>query len=184
MQVKLLNKRIDYDGSQLSSHFIYNNCGILGDAAVSFRGACDVYDDFMVDLEDLKNKKSIRSLDMLHFICEFYDLSLKHAVTLQRLFICVIKEEIEKLTSKKVERAGDDLFIGKKKLSISIATSSLVSSLIHIGINISSKATPVPTVSLNDLKIDWQKFAKGVLIKMKKEYDGILKALYKVKPVN
>ncbi|MBI2093086.1 MAG: DUF366 family protein, partial [Deltaproteobacteria bacterium] len=42
MNYKMLQKRINYDGSQLRSHFVFEAGGILGDGAIGFIGACDV----------------------------------------------------------------------------------------------------------------------------------------------
>jgi hypothetical protein len=42
-----------YDGSQLRAHWVLSRTGIVGDAAVGFRGPCRVRDDEMADLADL-----------------------------------------------------------------------------------------------------------------------------------
>ena len=137
----------------------------------------------MVDLEDVLNNDSIKSNDMLHFIIEIFDLDIKHAVMLQRLFVCIIKETIEEMSKHKLTRKGDDLYLKDSKLNISIATKSAVSILIHIGINICSKDTPVKTISFHDLKINWTNARDIIMHKFKDEFEDIYKAISKVKPV-
>ncbi|MFH1452356.1 MAG: DUF366 family protein [Armatimonadota bacterium] len=184
LTAKFIEKEINYDGSQLSPHYIYTNFDILGNAVISFAGKCDVKLDKMVDLADVKENASIYSEKMLHFIAEFFDNNLVKSIYRQRLFICVIKEIIEnRIGDCKITRSGDDLYIDDKKLTVSIATVSPVSSLIHTGINISSKKTPVKTISLEDLGLDYRDIANKILEVFKEEEKGIYAAKCKVKPV-
>lgn len=189
MQTKLINKRINYDGSQLSSHWIFKNTGITGDAAVVFTGGCDVSPAFMVDLEDLSTHSSIYSLEMLHFIAEFFDHDLEKSILRQRILICIIEEVIKKdRKNLDIQREGDDLYLLKKgkrlKLTVSIATVSPVSTLIHAGINIISDKVPVPACGLKEIKIrDSKKFGLNVLKRFSEEMSGVLYARTKVKPV-
>ena len=62
-----------------------------------------------------------------------------------------------------MERRGDDLFCQDRKLSVSIATLSPVSSMIHLGLNISAKGAPVPAVGLEDLEVPVRPLAEAVL---------------------
>ncbi|WP_031513974.1 DUF366 family protein [Desulfofalx alkaliphila] len=148
---KFIQENITYDGSQLSSLWAFRNFGLQGDSIVSFRGSCEVKIDAMVDLADVRDGDSIYSEDMLHFIVEHFDMDLEKAVTRQRLLITIIKELLEELTGCRLKRKGDDLYHGENKLSVSIATLSPVSSMIHTAINISSNNTPVPTISTSEL---------------------------------
>ncbi|RLF91350.1 DUF366 domain-containing protein, partial [Thermococci archaeon] len=58
------------------------------------------------------------------------------------------------------ERKGDDIYVGDRKLSISIATISPVSIKIHIGINVTSRGVPqdVKAIGLQELGIDPEEF--------------------------
>jgi hypothetical protein len=80
-----------------------------------------------------------------------------------------------------ITRRGSDLYDGDAKLSISIATVTPLSSLIHFGINIVSDNTPVKTKGLKNFDIDPHKFAEQVMTKYKEEYANIDKARCKVK---
>lgn len=51
-----------------------------------------------------------------------------------------------------VKRKGDDLFI-TIKLSVSIATKSTVSTLVHTGINLVSTGAPISVSSVKDMEI-------------------------------
>ena len=82
-------------------------------------------------------------------------------MVLRRLLVMIIKEVIEEIKPEIfVERKGNDLFIevdeegvNYRKLSVSIATASPVSTLIHVGVNVTSDNTPVPTFGLADLEV-------------------------------
>ena len=192
MKSKWIDESIIYDGSQLRSSFGYSQYGILGDSIISWRGACDIHKDRIVDIEDLLNKSEIYSQEMVHFIIEFFDQPLSTAVAYQRLFVTLIKDVIFQFLSKasqtvptkyyeKLERRGDDLYFEDKKINISIATISPLSSLIHVGVNVSSEGTPVSTMGLNDFNIDPYEFSKKLMGCFVKEYTSMRKAMCKVK---
>lgn len=184
MKSIFISKRIDYNGSQLRSGWIVENAGPSGDAIVSFIGGCDVRPEFMVDLEDLKAGLSIYSEEMLHFIIEHPSMKLSEAVARQRLFVCIIKETLEGLVQDlKLRRSGNDLFEGDKKLSISVATKSPSSGLIHTGVNISSRNTPVKTTCLRDHDIAPKYFAELILKRYTEEVESIDRCIKKVKMV-
>jgi hypothetical protein len=166
MQYKFIPQKLNYDGTQLRSLFGYIDHGVLGDSIVAFEGACDISFEHMVDGEDFLAGSAIHGGSMLHFIIEEFGASLELAVTRQRLFASIAFEALSKLLreSKNSEvlsdileseffRLGDDIYLGDRKLSISIATRSPVSSLIHFAMNITNENTPVKTVSLSDFDL-------------------------------
>lgn len=183
IKTKFTEKEITYDGTQLRPHFIYENFDICGDAVVAFTGKSDVKLENMVDLADVKQSQPIYSEKMLHFIGEFFESNLGKNVYRQRLFMAVIKDIISAHKHIKIERRGDDLYIKDKKMTVSIATVSPVSSLIHIGVNISSRNTPVKTIGLHDLKLNPKKIAEKILKAFEEESKGLYVAKCKVKPV-
>lgn len=180
LEIKYLDEKIAYDGSQLAPHWIYKKTGIMGDVAVSFIGSCDVSDDQMADLEDLLQHKTIKADKMLHFIIELFGKDCVLATAIQCLFISEI-QNVLLLNKIPVKKEGDDLFIGEGKLSISIASVSPVSALIHIGLNISNSGTPVKTSSLEDLGIEPRTFSSEVLKRFDYEYTRIILAASKVR---
>lgn len=144
------DKKIEYNGKQLSSLWAYRNFHLQGDSIISFRGSCRIQFTEMVDLEDVLARSPIYGSDMLHFIVEHFDRDLEKMVLRQRLLIAIIKEVLEK-DGHRLTRAGDDLYIDERKLSISIATSTPVSVMAHAALNIDSRGTPVPAIGLGDL---------------------------------
>ncbi len=183
MKTLFIEKKIDYLGIQLAPHWIYNNYKLLGDAAVSFIGEADVTIDHMVDLADVQEKGFIYSPLMLHFIVEHFDTDLTLAIFKQRMLMVAIKEELEQYEIYP-SRRGDDLYINKKKLSVSIATRSIVSTLIHVGLNIKTEGTPVPTIGLEELGIpDIKALAVNVMDRYKQELEQIAEARCKVRGV-
>lgn len=178
MQTKYLETTETYDGAQLTSLRNYLTHGLLGDSIVAWVGPCDVALDHMVDGEDLRADARIAGDLMLHFILETFDTQLVAAVALQRLFACVVRDE---LAVPDLRRDGDDLFVGERKLSISIATQSPVNSLIHFAVNVVNEGTPVETCALNDFGIEPRAFAEKVMAAFAREYEGIRQAARKVR---
>jgi len=201
-------REIAYTGEQLRSHWAYRSYDLLGDSAVAFVGPCDVRPEHMKDVEDVKAGSRIYSESMLHFIVEHFGCGLEEAVLRQRLLIAIMGEnlnrrvgqsaanagrggqrkkgrlgdsEIRRLESRQVVRRGSDLYDGDFKLTVSIASVSPVSALIHAGINISSRNTPVPTRGLADYGIEPREFAEGILSGYAAECEGLLRARCKVR---
>lgn len=187
MKTKWLKQTEKYDGTQLRSLYAYLGHKILGDSAVAWRGACEVTFDHMVDGEDLLDRSAICGSDMVHFIVEVFDHKLMTGVLLQRLFATIVRDVLYKMSpvrNLRILREGDDLYWKGRKLSISIATSSPVSTMVHFAVNVSTKGTPVETAGLEDLRIHPQKFALRALEILKNEFETSLEATRKVRPVS
>ena len=184
MKTQLLEQEIKYEGWQLSPHWIYKNFKIQGDATVAFIGECEVKLTEMVDIEDVINDEPIYSKSMLSFISEQFNVGLVEGVFRQRLLICIIKEALEKIGFK-ITINGDDLFFDGRKLTVSIATKSINSVLIHTGINIDSTGAPVKASGLtSELGIvDIKELAQEILTKYSDEIDDIVMASTKVRGV-
>jgi hypothetical protein len=176
-----------YDGRQLRSLFAYLEHKILGDSCVAWQGPCSVGFDHMVDGEDLLAKAEIAGSDMVHFIIEIFDQNLMSGVLLQRLFASIISDVLTEISPVKdlhLSRSGDDLYYKKRKLSISIATRSPVSTMLHFAVNVSNEGTPVETACLKDLKVDPKRFADKCLAALRSEYMDCIVATRKVRPVS
>ena len=183
--LKLIDQEIPYTGRELSVHWIYKTFGIQGNACVAFCGPCDVKKDQLVDLEDVIGDKFIFSQKMLHFLVEIFDPNLEKAVLRQRLFMSLIKDELDlRVHYPTFIRVGDDIYEGEAKVTVSIATASPVSTLMHVGVNIDSRNTPLLTMGLTDYKIDPFDFARSILEKFERELSGIQRATTKVTPAH
>lgn len=184
MKTKLIEEEIKYIGSQLAPHWIYKNFKLQGDAIVAFIGECEVKLTEMVDIEDVINNEPIYSKLMLSFITEQFGVELVEGVFRQRLLICIIKELLEE-RGVFVVRNGDDLMINGRKLSVSIATKSTTSILIHTGLNILSEGAPVKASGLtSELGIeDVREFALEVMKRYSEEIEDIKLASTKVRGV-
>lgn len=183
LKYKFITRKITYTGEQLSSHWIYRNFNFLGDALVAFIGPAEVK-EHLVDMVDRKEKKIIKSELMLHFIAEHFNEDLEKTILRQRLFINRLALSINKLLGKNIITCrGNDLYAGDKKFSVAIATSTPVSTVFHLGLNILSSGTPVKTIGLKDLSIS----PRAIALKMLKFYHEELKELElcraKVRPV-
>jgi hypothetical protein len=180
VKTRFIGDEIAYDGAQLRAHWILRTFGITGDALVAFVGPCSVRLEEMADLADFAGP-GIAGDRMLHFLWERFDeASLEAGVVRQRLFACMAAEAIA-ARGVVVRREGDDLFIAERKLSISIATRSSVSSLLHFAMNVSTDGTPVPTAGLDEVGIDPAELARDILQRVAAEEESIHEARVKVR---
>ncbi|GAB4159313.1 MAG: DUF366 family protein [Planctomycetota bacterium] len=175
-------EREPYDGSQLAAHWILRRHGISGDALVAWRGPCLVPVEQIADLEDVDGP-GIRGDDMVHFLWESFGASdLRIAVLRQRLLAARAREALEDLgANQRIRRSGDDLYVGDGKLSISIATVSPVSALIHFAVNARPTGAPVPISSLSEIGVEPTSFARELLDRTAAEEDSAAGAIAKVR---
>lgn len=187
METLFIEKKFAYDGSQLRSLFAYLDHRILGPSIVAWEGPCNIPKTHMVDGEDLLANAVIQGDEMLHFIIEVFDRDLFAGVAIQRLFASICKDYIQShskiVNIETLKRDGDDIYLAEKKLSISIATKSPVSTMVHFAMNITNKGTPVSTLSFEDLKLNPKKVAEDVMNLFRNEYLNIVEATQKVRPV-
>lgn len=185
MKTGWLAERIAYDGAQLRAHWILRRTGMVGDALVAFRGPCRVAAAEMADLADLLDGPGIAGDDMVHFLWEsFSEGDLLRAILRQRLLAATAREVLEarrSVAGPPLRRSGDDLYLGEGKLSISIATRSLVSTLIHFAVNVTSSGVPVRCAALADLGVEPEGFAHALLQRAAEEHASILVARAKVR---
>jgi hypothetical protein len=188
----LKGKTIEYDGSQLSPLWAYTNFDVQGDSVISFRGPCNVSEEFMVDMEDRRKHTAISSPDMLHFIIEQFSVGINEIVLVERLLAMVITELLRDVIDEEadVEREYDNIYAaapGQKeraKLNVSVATVSPVSGLIHFGLNITGEGAPVEAVGLEELGVgDINKFAVDVAKFLIDEVKNVGIDASKVRPV-
>ncbi len=168
----------------LRPHFAFRRFGIAGDAVVAFLGPCDVRGDELVDLADRRAGETIVAALMLHFIIEHFGIPLGEAVWRQRFWAALCAEELNRLVAGgPVRREGDDLFVGESKLSVSIATISPTSALIHFGVNVDPTGAPVAAADLRRLGVNPREFASAVMTAYAREADGAAAATAKVRGV-
>ena len=181
--------KMDYDGSQLKHCLAYEYKKVLGSTISYFIGAAAVK-EHLVDLEDSLANDFIKSKKMAHFVIEIPGASITEAVLWQRLFITKCIDWIHANRSIRdimwFNRDGDDILIALvegdwKKLSVSIATLSRFSGLIHVGINIEvGPDCPVKAIGLSEITSNISQFAKIVAKEFAEEYTDIVNATYKV----
>jgi hypothetical protein len=192
LQTRCADEVIPYTGEQLHSLWIYRHFDLVGDSAVAFLGSCDVKPKHMRDVVDLKEGSSIRAEEMLHFIIEHFDLDLEKMVLRQCLFMTLMAEQLNRGLATRggrcdparpaIRREGSDLYDSERKLTVSVATLSPVSGLIHAGINISCRGTPVPTAGLDNYDIAPREFAEAMLKAYAGEMAMVHHARCKVRP--
>ncbi len=177
-------EELAYTGHELRPHFLLERLGVQGSALSAFRGACKVDTAELVDWEDRLAHDRIEARSMVHFLGEFFGLTLREGVLFQRLLMAIMRDEIQAVIPQiAVHRDGDDLFALERKLSVSIVTASPVSILLHAGINIDPVGAPVPAIGLAELGIDPVTWSERVLRRVSEEWDSMDWACTKVRPV-
>ena len=183
MQWCWLSQEIPYTGRELRSGWIADIAGLEGDAIVAFVGPCEVPLEHMVDMEDVRRGVPIAAAQMLHFLAEHFDTDLARTVLRQRLLVCLAAEILNQTTMRQIRRDGDDLFVEDRKLSVSVATGSPTSTLIHLGVNIDPSSAPVPAVGLDELSISAPEIAKQIMAAYIEEMQSCQTAHNKVRRV-
>jgi hypothetical protein len=193
VQFRILDETITYTGTELRPHWGLEQTGVYGSLLTAFVGPCRVPTGHLVDMEDRLASDHIESKAMLHVLGEFYGTSLEAGVLYQRLFMNwaqTLLNEYPKSANKGgdwvVARRGDDLFVGDRKLSVSIATVSPVSVLVHWGLNVDPTGAPVKAIGFQEL--GWSNsevlaFAKKLITHYIGELEEIRVAQCKVRPV-
>lgn len=177
---------LEYTGPELSPHFILRKFKVEGSCLAAFHGPCNVKTDHLVDWEDRLQNDHIKAKKMIHFLGEFFGISLREGVWIQRL---IVSEVLQYLLREgvKAEREGDDIFIIEKgvykKLTVSIVTASAVSVLLHLGINIDAEGAPVQAKGLSEIRVDAKKITDHVLQWFATEFESVQRATVKVRPV-
>jgi hypothetical protein len=187
LRTELADHRIDYDGSQLRSGWLRSERGLLldeGGAVAAFIGACDVKSEFVVDLDEVASGEPIRAALMLHFIAEWPAADIGRAVLRQRLLAVVVRDELARRRPGTIfVRRGDDIYEADRKLTVSVATTSPVSSLLHFAINVDPAGAPVPARGLAEYGIEPDDFARRVLAAYAAELESAAAAERKVRQV-
>jgi len=179
----VFGKHIFYDGSQLRTGWIAEAFGAVGEAIAVFTGGCDVAPEHMLDLEDLAAGAIIRAKLMLHFIIEHPGADLPLTVARQHLLASLVRDTlIKRRNVSELVRKGDDLYIGRRKLSISIAAASPTSGLIHFALNVDPTGAPVPAIGLGELEINAAAFGRAVAQAYVAEIASCEQAAAKVRP--
>ncbi len=186
VKARVLDKPLFYTGVELRPHWCLEQTGVYGSVITAWVGPCRVATSELVDMEDRLAAERIEAKEMLHFIAEFYGITLEAGVLYQRLFVQWCERLLREAGMQNLRREGDDLLTPHGKLSVSIATVSPVSVLIHWALNIDGTGAPVPTAQLADL--GWGReqslgFAKKVLEHYIGEIEEIRIAQCKVRPV-
>jgi hypothetical protein len=143
----LLNQVLDYFSPQKGQYFI--DC-TLGGGGYSLKissriGAAGKIMGIELDgearerVDELKKEKGINNLIIQ--AGNFRDL--EKLVYMQRYFVRLIADALLEMNETlDLEVRGDDIMIGEGKLSVSIATCSVTSGLIHIGLNANATKCP------------------------------------------
>jgi len=182
MEYAILEGNHPYTGRELRSGWVHEKSGLAGEVAVGFLGPCRVANEDLVDLEDARAGTFIEAASMAHVLVELPERSLAEGVLAQRLLVCLLRE-ILSARALAVERDGDDLYVGGRKLTVSIAAPSRRSVLIHLGINVDPSGAPVPAVGLAELGVGAEELLEELLERYRREMESCRKATGKVREV-
>jgi hypothetical protein len=172
-----------YTGRELRSHFAFDEFALVGDSAVAWIGPCRVDVPELVDKVDARAGAFIASPSMVHVLVEHFGVALVEAVLRQRLLARLAGDLLRESGAPEVRVGGNDLFAAGRKASVSVATVSAVSALIHFGINVRTEGTPIPTYGLAEAGIGTERFARDLLGRYAAEIVDIHRAAAKVRSV-
>ena len=131
----------------------------------------------------LFGEESIDAAAMLHMIIMHPDCGLRSAVLRQRLLVCIL---CESLVGRGValERQGDDVYVGGRKLTVSIAAPSGDACLIHLGVNVDPAGAPVEAIGLDELDIGVHELGDELMTRYAQELATAAYAETKVREVD
>lgn len=153
LRYRIVAGTVSYTGTELRSGWVKQATGLDGDAAAGFIGPCHVATGDLVDLDDARVGATIDAAEMAHVIIEHADCDLRAGVLRQRLLVCILGEILVG-HGLRLEREGDDVFVDRRKLTVSIAAPGPAGVLIHLGINVDPTGAPVRAVGLAELGIE------------------------------
>ncbi len=182
LNTQFVETPLTYNGQQLQAHWIYKTWGIKGNALVAFIGPADVALESMVDQEDVLKKAPIYSPKMVHFIGEWFIDSLNEGILLQHLFTSELYESLWEAGVTGLSKRGNDIYHQGRKASVSIATRSGVSVLMHTAVNVETEGTPIPTSGLSQMGVEPVAFAKALLERFRCQSEVWASARVKVSP--
>ena len=107
---------------------------------------------------------------MVHFLGEWFIDSLEQGILLQHLLVASVYEWLWEHGVTQLHRRGNDIYYQDRKFSVSIATKSPVSILIHLGVNVRTEGTPIATSGLQEMNIDPETFANDILARFSSDY--------------
>lgn len=172
-----------YTGRELRSHFAFDALGVVGDCAVAWIGPCRVETAELVDRVDARAGAFIASPEMVHLIVEHFGTALVEAVLRQRLLARLAADLLRAGGVAGVVVRGNDVFAAGRKASVSVATLSPVSALIHFAVNVRTEGAPVPAWGLSESAIAAETFARELLGSYAAELVDIQRAAAKVRGV-
>lgn len=194
METLFSEKVVTYTGTELRPGWLAQTFGVGPEALVAWLGPCHVATADLVDLEDQRAGAEIHAAMMLHFIAEHPGRDLLLTVLRQRLLVAgalqVLHRDPQAVPGgawgqclSQIQRQGDDLYLSERKLSVSIATLSPTSGLIHFALNVDPSGAPVPAIGLAELGVDPRLFAHRLLKQYGEEMESAVAACRKVREV-
>jgi hypothetical protein len=182
-----------YTGVELRPHFLLSELMLRGSGVGVFVGPCRVQTEHLVDWEDRLARDRIEARKMIHFIGEFFGMTLNEGVLTQRFFMATMMDVLNEMLRDlgkpgELYRTGDDLWLGadpetRRKLSVSIVTATPVSALMHVGINIDPAGAPVPALGIAELGLKPEQVISRFEERFSKEWADMKWACTKVRPM-
>ena len=121
---------------------------------------------------------------MLHFIVEHFDTDLEKAILRQYLLISILEEKLNnRLKDRKILRWADDLYDEDYKLTVSAVTKNIVSTKIHLGINVVPSKIKVKTRGLSHYGIDPYELAEVIITQYRLENRRLKEKSWRMKPI-
>ena len=184
MNFSVRKEEFSFTAEEMFPHWAYKKYGIAGDSIIAFVGPCRITPEHLIDLEEFRAGTVISAEKMLHFIVEHFDTDLEKAILRQYLLVTILEEKINnRLNAKKVIRWSDDLYDEDYKLTVSAVTKNVISSKIHLGINVVPSKIKVKTRGLSHYDIDPYELAEVIISQYRLENRRLKEKCWKMKPL-
>jgi len=182
LDIRFLGNKDYVDGTLRSGFFKSEK-----DYIVSFIGNADVTFDGMCDRDDLNTEAPFIKGYMLHFIAEFKNTTLQEMMLYQRLFARIVYDELRSSTiCSQLRITGNDIYVGDRKLSVGIATSTITNTqIMHYALNITKGDCPLdveylsriaPNIDPRSFSINLMKIFNKEVEKARKKCSAVLMA--------
>ncbi|MCK5832350.1 DUF366 family protein [bacterium] len=185
MKFKILSTPRDLTGEEMAPHWAYRNFGLLGDSIVALRGNFNVPSEKWMDIEAIIHCRDVYQADMLHFVIEHFQSSIREMMMRQYILLSIVEEKLlhrMEETENRLVRLGDDLFDGENRLTVTSANVTPVSAKFYLGIYLDSEANN-GIRGLKSYNVKALEFAELVINQYRAEMRRLEEKSWRVMPI-
>ena len=167
----------------MKPHWALLEYDLKGDSIVVSRGMLRIEHKYLIDLMDRKRGITLPDGEMLHFIIEHFGDDLEKGILRQSILIGIACNKIShRIKGKRILRWGDDIFDEDRRITLTSATITLVSSKIHLGICIRSDEN-TGFVGTEELGIDADELGEVICNQYMADMKRLAEKCWRMRPI-